>query len=532
MIAQVQIKIGSTWTDLSLDVVGESVKASWGIAGAAPGDRIADPGTLQFDLDNSDGPGTPSGVPGDHVRGFYTPKHPDCMVGFEIGAEVRLVLVDPLLGSRVRWIGTVETATPKPGVEDPRTVVSCVDWMEEAARAKLKGIAVQTSIQSDALFSLLVASMDRQPPDGVRSGTGSDIYPYALDNTQDESSRILSELQKIAMSEIGLVYVTAGQLVFEGRKMRGSAGSVRFAYDADRIKDAVIEYARDSILNRVQVSIHPRRVDPAATAVLFNLGSSQQIMRMTALVLDCPYRDPNQQAQRVGGMDLVTPAITTDYLFNSQADGLGTNLSSQLTVTYVGTPGGNTATVRAYNNGPLDGYLIMLKLRGRGLYDFEPVLSDLQDDDSIAAYGENPLPYDMPYQSSPANAVDTAQFLLARNKDSVVRCSSLTFNAEWDDDARYQGFYADVSDRVSVTLPEAGLDAVQYFINGISLDIPISGPMTVTFMLSLPVDTSQFWLLGVAGRSELDFTTVLGYGLFAAGWILGTSTLDDDTFLN
>jgi hypothetical protein len=34
------------------------------------------------------------------------------------------------------------------------------------------------------------------------------------------------------------------------------------------------------------------------------------------------------------------------------------------------------------------------------------------------------------------------------------------------------------------------------------------------------------------GRSELDETTILGYGIFAAGWILDTSTLGTDTFLN
>lgn len=523
---EVYAVVGTTgeWVDVSADVVSDSVKATWGIAGSGPTDRIADPGTLTFELDNSDQ--NQGGK-----RGYYTPGHPDAMEGFILGAEVRLVLVHPFLGERVRWWGTIDSAVPKAGVSDPRTVVSCVDWMEEAAKAKLSGLAVQTSIQSDALFNLLVGAMERQPPNGTRAGTGSDIYPYALDNTQDESSKVLSELQKIALSEIGMVYVTGGCLVFEGRKVRGGAATVRFALDQDNITDAALSYSRDNVVNRVQVSIHPRRVDSAATSVLFNLGSAQAIPRSTSIDLDCPYRDPNQQAQRVGGKDLVTPVASTDYTFNTAENGTGTDITTQLTVAYVGTPGGNTATVRVTNNGPLDGYLTKLQLRGRGLYDFEPVLSDISDSASVAAYGENVLAYDMPYQSNPNNAIETARFLLGRNKDAELRCESVTFVGDWSDEAAYQAFYLDVSDRVSVTLAEAGLDATPYFVNGLTLEVRRGGPVLLTLTLA-PVDTTQFWLLQVDGRTELDETTVLGYGLFAAGWVLGTSALSTDTFLN
>ncbi len=531
--ARVELYDGAQWVDLTDDVVSDTVKATWGISGSGPMDRVADPGTMTFDLDNSDtSEGEMSGAgPGWHPRGFYTPGHPAAMAGFALGAEVRLVLMHPLLGERVRWWGTIETAVPKAGVRNPRTAVSCVDWMEEAARAKLAGLAVQTSIQSDALFALLLAALEKQPPAGSRAGTGSDIYPYALDNTTDESSRVLSELQKLVLSEIGLVYVTAGCLVFEGRKVRGGAASIRFALDKDNLADATLAYARDDVVNRLQVSVHPRRVDAAATTVLFNLGSAQQLVRSTSVTLDCPYVDPSQQAQRVGGMDLVVPVPTTDYLFNASQDGTGTNLTAQLTVEFVGTPGGNTATVRVTNNGPFDGYLTKLQLRGRGLYDFEPVLSDLSDADSVAAYGENPLAYDMPYQSNPNNAVETALFLLSRNKDAALRCASASFVGDWSDEAAAQAFYLDISDRVSVTLAEAGLETAPYFVNGITLEVRRAGPVVVTLTLS-PVDTTEFWLLGVAGRSELDETTLVGYGLFAAGWILGTSGLDDDTFLN
>jgi hypothetical protein len=75
-----------------------------------------------------------------------------------------------------------------------------------------------------------------------------------------------------------------------------------------------------------------------------------------------------------------------------------------------------------------------------------------------------------------------------------------------------------------------GLDQVSH-INGVALDISLAGAVSCTWYLS-PADTSEFWLLEVLGRSELDSTAVLGYGLFAPGWILSSSELGSETFLN
>lgn len=278
----------------------------------------------------------------------------------------------------------------------------------------------------------------------------------------------------------------------------------------------------------MQVSIHPRRRDTAATSVLFSLSSAAEVQRNTSVVLQCPYRDPAQRAQRVGGVDMVAPVASTDYVGNTAEDGSGADITSQFTVTSV--PGGNSAAVTVTNNGPLDGWLTTLQLRGRGLYNFEPVISDIRDDASIAAYGENPLAYDMPYQALPANALDTAQFLLNLNKSARTRATTVTYLANWSMETVEQAFNLAISDRVSITCAAAGLDGAVFFVNGITMEIRRSGLVLVTYDLS-PADLTEYWLLEVAGRTELDETTVLGYGLFVAGWLLDSSVLATDTFL-
>jgi hypothetical protein len=487
---------------------------------------VADPGTMAFELDNSASNSAAT-------RGYYSPDHASVRAGFSTGIPVRLVLNHDLFGDKVVWWGTISKLAPKAGARAQSVSVECVDWMEEAQRAKLEGIDVQTDVQSDALFATLVAAVEKAPPGGVLSGSGSDVYEFALDNEQDESSKVHGAFDKLARSEVGLVYVAAGVATFEGRRRRGGAGNVKFALDEDgQITAFGVSYSRDDVINRVQVSIHPRRHDETAV-VLFTLGSSIEIPRKTSVVINCPYRDPNQQAQRVGAIisEMIAPVATTDYSFNSTKAGDGVDLTGQLTVEAVF--GGNSASVTLTNEGPADGFVPAggLQLRGQGLYDFEPVFADRRDAASEVLYGDNVYAYDMPYQNNPNNASDLALFLLSLNKDQRARVDSVSYLANWSDEEAEQAFTLAISDKISVTSASLGLVARPFFINGIRLDVRMNGVVVVTYDTA-PVDDSQFWQLEVDGRTELDETTVLGYGLFATGWLLDTSALGTETFLN
>lgn len=497
-----------TWFDVSEFIVG-GVQAEWGIRGSSPQDRVAEVGSLKFDVDGAE-------------------SRPWLL----IGTPIRLVINHPLFGDKVVWVGAVKGARPLPGARGRKTSVSCVDWMDEAARAKLTGIPVSTDVQSDEAFQTLAAIVSVQPPYGIQTSAGSDIYPYAFDNTRDESSRVLSEFQKLALSEYGLIWVAAGRLYFEGRRRRAGGGSVKLALDEDENLVAMsVSSDRDDIVNRAQVTVHPRRRDAAATTVLFSLAASLQVVRGTSVVITCQYRDPDQVAQRVGGVDMVTPAAGTDYVFAENEDGTGDDLTAQLTVD--ADFGGNAAVVTITNAGPYDGYIPAagLQLRGRGLYDFQPVQADVRDADSAEAYGEAPLAYDMPYQSSPSNALDLASFLVGLNSNPRTRVLSVTVLANWTDAIAGALLDMQVSDRVSITADSIEIDEEPYFVNGFRLDVSQSGVCAYTLILE-PVDTSEFWLLEVDGRTELGVTTRLGFGLFVPGWILDTSELGSDTFLN
>ena len=518
---RIEIDFGAGFVDVSEDVVS-NVKAEWGIHGTGPKDRVADPGTCVFKLDNGL---TNSGA----KRGYYTPGHDDVRVGFDVGAPVRLVLNEAFLGDKVKWVGSIVTAKPNAG-KVPTTDVFAADWMEEAARTKLLRLDVEVDSQADLLFNDLIDEVPTAPPGGSLIGAGSDIYPFAFDNVRDEVDFVSSEIEKITLSEYGQSYVTSGTIVFEGRTRRSSGATARLALDEDtNILGMAVVSGRDEIFNRAQVFVHPRRRDAAATTVLFSLGGTMEIPRGTEITITCPYSDPNQESQRVGGVDMVQPVGTTDFLFNSLEDGTGSDLTAQ--VSAVGTYGGNSASVTIANAGPADGFITFFQFRGRGLYDFEPVLADISDAASVALYGENSIAYDMPYQSSPLNADDLARFILAVHGSPVVRVEAVTFLANWDDVLAEAAFNLEISEQVSITSESISHSLTRYFVNGVTLDVSMAGLVRVTYDL-VTVDTSSFWILEVDGSTELDETTILGYGLFAAGWILDTSELGSETFLN
>jgi hypothetical protein len=521
---RVEIDFGGGWEDVSTYVAG-GTKASWGVHGAMPKDRCAEPGTLSFDLDNTDG--------------AYSPDGSGVRAGFAMGAPARMVVTHPTYGDQVRWVGEISRITPRAGVHDPRTSVECVDWLEDAALSSLTGVAVQVDQQSDTIFRAIVAAMAAQPPGGVRVVTGSDIYPYALDTAQDESTRAISELQKLALSEYGFVYVDAGVAVFEGRRLRGLQTDPVFALDQNQqiIALALTAHDREQVLNRVQTTAHPRRVDDDSTSALFVSGGAIEVKAGASLVVACQYRDPDQRAARVAGIDMQTPsAAHGDYAFYSAKDGTGTDLTDSLRVTAVF--GGNSAAVTIRNVGLTDGFIPAgaLKLYGRGVYDFEPVIADVVDQDSIDAYGENRLPYDMPHQDDPTIADELARYLVHIYKDPRTRCQSVTFVAGWDEECALNAFDLQISDRITILAASAGIEnPTQYYVNGFRFETKGAGsPVIVTLDLG-PTDPTGYWLLEVPGSSELGETTILGYGLFKAGWILaleGASELGESAWLN
>ncbi len=489
--------VAVTWTDVTTDTLGEQgLTYERGIRDDKPSNRVAATGTLTWSMNNL---GSNSGG----VTGYYSPGHASCRAGFTKGVPVRVKT-----GSDVQFIGRVRTIAPAPGKSGNGVVkVMATDFIDQCALFLMEATTILEDVRGDEVFGVIVAMLLNQP-NGVTASHGSDTYPLVLDNTRDEAVSALAEFHRLAVSELGYVYVTRqGVLVYEARSTRIGASPTSSVTLADTMNGLEVADVSADALNRVQITVHPRVVDTAATTVLYAIANPLSIAAGETKTIIGPYRTPSVPGvtTRVGGLDMVTPVATTDYLMNTLSDGTGTNLTTSLSV--VSNFGPNGVQLVLTNGATQPAFITLLQCRGKGVYDFRTTVVRAQDDAAIAADGVNALTLDMVYQQDPNVAQSLADYLLAGYGDltgaRVKRVEMLP-----DKPGIPAGLLTkDISDRVTVNETVTGASG-DYYINGVKHAFQNGTLPKVTWWLS-PAAPQAYWILDLVGASELDSNAVL-----------------------
>jgi hypothetical protein len=485
-----------SWTDVTSDVLGSfPLVYERGIRDDRPSNRVASTGALTFAMNNL---GSNSGG----VTGYYSPGHASCRAGFAKGTPVRV-----LTGSDVQFIGRLRTIAPAPGRQGNGVVkVMATDFIDQCALFLMETTPILEDVRGDQVFEAIVALMPNQPH-GFSVDPGSETYPLVLDNTRDEAVSALAEFHRLAVSELGLIYVRrTGELVYEARSTRIGTPTASVTL-ADTMHGLEVAEVSADVLNRVQITVHPRVVDSAATTVLFATANPIAIAAGETKVIMGPYRTPSMPGvtTRVGGVDMVTPVATTDYLMNSLSDGTGTNLTTSLTVT--ANYGANGVRLVLASTAAEPAYITFLQCRGKGIYDFRTEVLRAQNDGAVASDGVNALTLDMVYQQDPNVGKSLADYLLAGYGDldgtRVKRVMMLPDAAGMPANLLTK----DISDRAAVSETITGATG-EYYINGVKHEFQNRTLPAVTWWLS-PASAQAYWILDLVGASELDSNAIL-----------------------
>jgi hypothetical protein len=368
--------------------------------------------------------------------------------------------------------------------------------MDYVSRVTLSGLAIETGKRADELMGSIWVNSPRSP-ESFFFNKASDVYAYGLDATEDEGFLILSEINRLTISELGYSYmrgdtVGGGQLRFEARKTRVGT-PIRWTLTGTELEIAggleLRDHGLEGMINRIILELHPRRVDAAATTVLFSLGN-RPLIGATPVAFNAPYRDPESgRYVRVGGINMVTPVATTDYTLNANDDGSGADLTANFTVAAVF--GGNSAALTVTKNSGADGYLTKCELRGKGVYAFESVIVDLKDTTSITKYGQMSQRIDMPYQSDVNLANTVAALILANNKEPRTKVQKVRFMANATAAHLMHALARDIGDRIAITETLSGLSAEDYFIQAIDFSVTGAGVFQTSWLL-VPVDQEAY----------------------------------------
>lgn len=498
--------IGAAWVDLSADLLaGAALKISGGIGGGGIADRVASGGELSFALDNS-------AENSAGLVGYYSPGHANARAGWDFAIKVRASITRGVT-TYYKFVGWIDEITPAPGVRGARSVtVRAVDLLGIAAEWKIAGLATQINKRSDEVFATVAAVLP-VAAEATTTGTGRSTFAYALDTSRDESLSVLGEFQRIAASEVGHIFVkgdttAGGRLVFQSRGDRAAVLSNAYVFD-NTMAGLVVRRARAAVYDRIQVTTHGRRID-SAPVVLAALQSNPQIAPAASYTWLSAYRDPEQQAARVGGVDMITPVAITDYTFNGAADGSGSDLTADLSI--VAAFGGNGVRFTVTNAGTVAGYITKLQARGTGLYDYENLISEI-DNGSTGAARVGAL--DLAYEADANVGIHAAQYLASIfSDDGQASAESITLIGDGGDlEAAICAL--EIGDRIGVVeaVTGAGLGATAiprgYFVQGIDLVIgPAPGAIRATYTLT-PAGRSAFWRIGFArisvGEALLGF---------------------------
>ena len=527
----------ASWTDLTPDVrASADVVAFWGQRNCNPTDRIAQPGTLQFVLDNTFGLGG-------YGLGYYSPDSANKHVQFGLGIPIRVSISRDNWATAVYNIYYITDIQPVAGRYRERSVaITATDYIGWLVNQYTSAITVQTGKKTDALLPVLI-NLCSSLPLHTSYSAGLDTLAYAFHDVTDKTS-ILNAAQRLIQSDLGYLYrevdTTDGEtLKYQTRDDRLTAAL--FTSFDDSMRDLTIQHSEQNIFNYVKVKTHPVSVGTVAE-VMFTLQREQQLNPGQILAITANYRDPaagGQQIRLDPGTEVApVPDIGAggDYRMSSTPGGTGHDLNGDLDIT--GTPiawHADNAVVTLHNTGASIGYINKFQLRGQiiRLYDAVESISKTSDG-SLAAYGEHDLSFDMPYQDNPYTGKSFADYLLtkwglpATNVESVSFCANSNVQnsgplfdvsgapiLDVAGDPIIAGMLledvmidARIGDAIGVKETVTGVDAT-FWITGIEWTIKAGSTFYCRLFTERAVG-GTCWSLGETGFSELGVTTVLG----------------------
>jgi hypothetical protein len=374
-------------------------------------------------------------------------------------------------------------------------------------------------------------------------GTGQDTYLTIFD-TVNSKTRAVTEFNKVALSELGYIYIKrdptfAETLVVEGRQSRNflselaripqngnfllaQDGSYLLAENGGRImlnstQDTMFDQNMQSInvnygeglANSIKVVVYPRQVD-TSPVVLFSLNTPISLAPLeTKTGIKGTYRDPASKASKVTAKTIVVPVAATDWNFTTNSDGTGSNINGYLQITAIYGAEGASFTFK--NNHPtLSGYISYLQVRGYGTYLYDSISQTLEDATSISQNGLSEVSLDMKYQTSLDNAAAIGNVILQQDKDARTYLNSVNFlaNAGEDDKLLMSFLWLDLGDMIYIREPKTAIDG-NFFIQAVKFTVKPGGIIYFTWKVVEALSLEQnYWILDT---STLGITTKLGY---------------------
>ncbi len=483
---------------------------------------VAPPSKLTFRLRNNDGLLTPSNT----SSAFY-------------GLLTRGTLVKITATyngtTYINWTGKI--ASIKPRIEqtaDPQNNAVVDITAEDPMQKLLKGQIfpkLQTSVTINAALTAIMNSTDMPvvwpyasswavldvsvmgtarlySPDLLTASVSSTTLPYVGDNASDRYNSVGmgSYITDLMMAECGGRFFWNGsKFEFQDRYYSSNQAlspGVALTLYSDDLRNADYRYGED-LVNAVTVTFEPRQVGSVGT-VLYSAPRVITLRALDSLTVNCQYRDPNTPNARIGALTTIDPVAGTDYIANTASDGSGSNVTAYITASLQAKA--QSASVTLVNPTGIDVYITTLQVRGTPLYTYERQTVTAVDAQSV--YDNDPIPqsYNVKLIGDVDTALGYAQTQVARFKDAIDRFQSIRFIANT---TKLLTASVSIGSLITVNDNENSRSNHTYVVVGIQHQADAAKREHYTTYTLSPLGRDAYWLLGVAGSSELDDTAII-----------------------
>jgi hypothetical protein len=266
----------------------------------------------------------------------------------------------------------------------------------------------------------------------------------------------------------------------------------------------------DGIINRMTATANPKTYDTAASGskILFSLSEPVFVGLMQTVTFSGEYKDAyGNTCNAISGFK---PVATTDYLFNRNSAGTGTNITANLSGSAVYST--SQATFKYTNNSSYSGWITKMNARGYGIYNYSQIEATEEDEGSINEYDYQNAFLNQPYQTDLVVGKEFISKVVEYEHEPHNKLIDITFLANTDDFLMQSYLNCDVGDLIRVKDDRNGVDGL-FYIQNIHSTIEFGGKImfkwtlraVFTLMLGLSLISCAFSNSGSATQDAICY---------------------------
>lgn len=376
------------------------------------------------------------------------------------------------------FTGIIEDIKPKGRDNWSRvnmTLLDGWDWL----RTRIN-LALQASLVSDTAIGDILDNIQWPSRWGRALATGATTLAFFFADAKGGSKTI----RDIADAEIARAFVAKdGKFTFNSRHVVDT--SIATITQAEMLQDISERSPWEVISNIVRVKAHPLKVESTQ-----DIWQNDEIPSVAAGDTYTIWLEYNFNNQDVPATNVITPASTTDFTANTQADGGGVDKTADFAVSSF-SAFANTAKLVMINNGGVSAFLTLTKVRGDPISSENVAFQEAMAGDS--ATKPRTLELDLIWQQSVNDARLQADFLadLLSNKNPFP-----IFRMEKQPALQ---FLIDIASQVTISISELSI-AADYRIGYISMRSLHPNMQSVMTEVRLEpfFDATNFWTFPTA----------------------------------